>query len=133
MYAEDTFFHLSVAGQFGLAILSVVLAAFTAWLFSKISTRFSLSVKVLLALVFLWLFIWLSPQVYYFYYLLLFEGLPVQWVIQTPPTLSELFLTITFQGKATLSNHSKGALYWLMIVIALLQSSIKGHPRTLGK
>jgi len=81
LYSSDTFFHLSVAGQIGLALLSLVLAAITLGLFVKISSRFGLIVKVTTAIVFLWLFVWLSPQIYYAYYWFLFEYLPVQIIV----------------------------------------------------
>lgn len=119
MYSNDTFFHLTLLGQIGLALLSLGLACATLWCFLKISSRFGLFVKVLLAFVFLWLFVWLSPQVYYLYYLQLFDGLPMQIVIHAPPTPVEILRTITFTTNANLSAHSKGILFWLMVILAV--------------
>lgn len=119
MYSEDTFFHLTVPGRIGLVILSLMLSALTIGLFWKISSRFKLLVKVLIAVVFIWSFIWLSPQAYYLYYIQLIDGLPLQNVIQRPPSLVEIFQTITFTGKSNLSNHGKGLVFWAMILIAL--------------
>ena len=119
MYAEDTFFHLTVPGRIGLAILSLALAAVTVWLFRKISSRSGLIVKLGIAVLMLWLFIWLSPQAYYLYYIQIIDGLPLQNVIQAPPGPVELFHTVSFSGKGNLSEHSKGVLFWIMVGIGI--------------
>ena len=125
MYQGDTFFHLSIPGQVGLAVLSGILAIITIWCFLKISSRFGTPVKVLLAFVTLWLFVWLSPQVYYLYYWLVFENLPMQIVVQYPPTITTVFELVTFTGPANLSAHSKGVLLWLMVFIGMRQQSTR--------
>ena len=119
MYSKDTFFHLSFYGQIGLLILSLVVSAITIWLFWKTSKRFKLPIKLILAIAFIWIFIWLSPQVYYLYYIQIIEGLPLQNVIQWPPSIFEILHTLTFTGKSNLSNHSKGLMFWVMMLIAL--------------
>ncbi len=123
MYSEDTFFHLTVQGRIGLVILSLFLGAITIGLYWKISNRFRIVVKVLCAVVFIWVFIWLSPQAYYLYYIQLIDGLPLQNVIQFPPSPIEVFQTITFSGQSNLSNHGKGLVFWAMTLIALKQVS----------
>ncbi|MEM9329710.1 MAG: hypothetical protein AAGA53_00185 [Pseudomonadota bacterium] len=122
MYSNDTFFNLTMPGQIGLALLSVILCAFTVWLFLKISTRFALWVKLLLSIVVLWFFVWLSPQIYYTYYWMIFDNLPVQIVIRWPPNLAEVFELMTFTGSNNLSAHSKGALFWIMVITAFWAS-----------
>ena len=122
MYSGDTFFHLTLAGQIGLVICSAVMALLTIWMFTKVSSRFGVLVKVILAIIFLWAFVWLSPQLHYVYYMQLFDGLPLQNVVQTPPHPSEIFRLATFSANANLSDHSKGILFWLMIVIGLWKS-----------
>ncbi len=121
MYAGDTFFHLSPVGQIGLGLLSVFLASIYILGFIKISTRFAMIVKVPLAIVLLWFFIWLSPQIYYLYYRMIFDTLPLQWVIQTPPSILSLLEIIFFFGDSTLSAHSKGILFWLMIGACIIR------------
>lgn len=125
MYSEDTFFHLTIQGRVGLVILSLVLFAFTIGLFWKISSRYNLLVKVLCAIVFIWLFIWVSPQIYYLYYIQIFNDLPYQNVIQKPPSPLEVLKTITFFANSSLSNHAKGIVFWAMMLIALGPSSKK--------
>lgn len=119
MYNQDTFFHLSMSGRIGLVLLSIMiggmLIALHWWLTRQLRIRF----KILLALVFIWAFIWISPQIYYFYYIQIIDNLPLQNVIQFPPSIIELFQTLTFTGQSNLSNHSKGILFWAMVIIAL--------------
>lgn len=128
MYSNDTFFHLTFFGQIGLALLSLGLACATLWCFVKISSRFDLFVKVLLAIVFFWLFTWLSPQVYYLYYLQLLDGLPLQNVIQMPPSPIDLLKIATFTENANLSAHAKGILFWLMIILAIGKARYPNRP-----
>ncbi|MGI9350301.1 MAG: hypothetical protein ACR2O3_01960 [Rhizobiaceae bacterium] len=122
MYGNDTFFHLTVPGQIGLAFLSIILCIAAVWLFLKVSIRFGLLVKVLLALIAIWLFTWLSPQIYYVYYWSIFDNLPFQNVLQFPPHPAEIIRLITFTGDHNLSAHSKGILFWIMIASGSLQS-----------
>lgn len=127
MYSEDTFFHLTTQERIGLVIISLILFAFTVGVFWKISSRFNLLVKVLCAIVFIWIFIWLSPQVYYLYYIQIFDDLPYQNVIQNPSSITEILKTITFFGNNNLSNHAKGIVFWAMIIVALGPSSKKNE------
>ena len=126
MYGNDTFFNLTVPGQIGLAVLSAVLCILTIGLFLKISSRFGTLVKVLIAIVFLWAFTWCSPQVYYAYYWLIIDGLPVQLILQNPPGPVEIIRLLTFTADQNLSDHSKGLLFWLMVAAAMWQS-VKGR------
>lgn len=119
LFANDTFFHLSAMERVGLVILSFVLATAIIAIFWKLTAHWKLILKVSTAIAFIWIFIWLSPQVYYLYYIQIIDGLPLQNVIQWPPTVIEVFQTITFSGKSNLSNHGKGLVFWAMIIIAL--------------
>lgn len=128
MYSEDTFFHLTVTGRIGLVFLSLFLSAFIVGMYWKISIRFKLPIKLLLALVFIWIFIWTSPQAYYFYYIQIFSDLPIQNIIQRPPSGLEILKTITFSGQSNLSNHGKGIIFWAMILIAL-KDNVHSHKQ----
>ena len=120
MYEGDSFFTLCVAGQIGLLIVSLLMAAAALGV-----TRLMTFHRPLILRPFIWAvlfisFIWLSPQGYYTYYRLIFDGLPAQSVIQAPPRPEELLAFLTFTGDATLSAHSVGVLGWLMLVVAML-------------
>ncbi|MEM7239271.1 MAG: hypothetical protein AAF501_15810 [Pseudomonadota bacterium] len=117
LYAEDSFHTLSTAGQAGLAVLSLVLAAVVLVLIWVSPRRGVLIVTVIV----FWLFVWFSPQVYYEYYRLIIEGLPAQIVIGDPPGTEQILALVMFSGEATLSDHGKGVLFWLSMALALVR------------
>jgi len=126
MYERDTFFNLSIPGQIGLAALSLALALVMIWLtftvlkkIPRINLLFDALIALSLAVSAFWLFVWLSPQIYYTYYHLLFDDLPRQIVVKTPPTLETLANLLFFQNRVALSHHATGILGWALILIAL--------------
>jgi hypothetical protein len=120
MYDGDSFFSLTMAARIGLLLLSFGLAALTAVAFIKITCRMAWPVRLLLAPGFLWIFVWLSPQVFYLYYMMLFDHLPLHNVVQPPPRPSQIMRLLSFAGKASLSHHAAGLLGWGLIVLAFL-------------
>jgi len=128
MYDADSFFTLTVWGQIGLAILSLVFA-----LLALVLMRVLVWHKAMILRPFLWgvvfiSFVWLSPQGYYTYYRLIFDGLPAQSVIKSPPPLQQLFALMTFSGPANLSAHSTGVLGWLLLLAAFWPHRKKRTP-----
>lgn len=119
LYAQDSFFTLTLPGQIGLGVLSTVLAIGLVTMTWQITCRRKLMLRLLAALALFWLFVWLSPQVYYGYYMLLFDGLPVQRVIRTPPSLFDLAKLLGFVGGNDLSGHGLGVLGWVILLTAL--------------
>lgn len=117
MYDGDSFLTLSGLGRVGLVLVSLTLAAMMAWLVIRVGRGRPLVVRLCVAFTAFWAFVWLSPQVYYFYYLTLFEGLPLQNVIQSPPSPIEMLSLLTFTEMFNLSNHSKGVLGWVLIAL----------------
>ncbi|EFL88908.1 conserved hypothetical protein [Ahrensia sp. R2A130] len=67
------------------------------------------------------LFDWLTPQIYYFYYMVLIDNLPLQIVTQMPPSPLKLLHLLTFSERSNLSFHSRGLLGWTLIAGAALQ------------
>lgn len=120
MYEGDSFFTLTPAARAGLAVLSLGLSALTMLLFVRMTRRALWLVRLALAPVFFWIFIWLSPQVYYLYYVTLFDHLPLQNVVQFPPGPLEIAQLLSFAGKFSLSRHSAGLLGWGLIVLAVV-------------
>lgn len=121
MYDSDSFFSMTMtmAARIGLLLLSFGLAALTAAAFIKMTCRMAWPVRLLLAPVYLWIFVWLSPQVYYLYYMTLFDHLPLHSVVQSPPRPSQIMHLLSFTGKAALSQHATGVLGWGLIVLAI--------------
>lgn len=120
MYGEDSFFTLTPMGRTGLAILSVVLGVVWVYVTRRLALNRHWIVRLILALVLFAMFIWVSPQIHYSYYHLLFPDLPRQIVIGAPPSFGDLIRSLTFTGHANLSQHGKGVLGLVMIIAALL-------------
>lgn len=125
MYAEDSFYTLSRLGQIGLAVLSLILFVAIVIIVYRLTRNMPFFVRPLIALAAFWAFVWLSPQIYYLYYLTLFDGLPLQNVIQPPPSLMKILKLVIFQNDATLSAHSQGGLAWALVATALWPSRKK--------
>ncbi len=121
MYSQDSFFGLTVPGQIGLVFLSSVLFLLMLWVARKVLTRLSVPARVLGALFLFWIFVWCSPQIYYQYYHLLFEGLPYQWVIWPPASPLDALKLLVFQGPQNLSAHSQGILGWCLLIVPFLK------------
>lgn len=120
MYENDSFLTLSVAERIGLVCVTLLLSAALIWLFWVAIKRVNIWIRPLLALVFLYVFIWLSPQIYYLYYLVIFDFLDLKNVIHPPfnPLILANLLTFTESGK--LADHGKGVLGWILIALSFL-------------
>lgn len=119
MYAEDSFFTLSLAGRFGLIVLSVVLAALCLWIVWRVR-HLKRAYRFLIALGLFWSFVWVSPQIYYLYYIQIFEGLPWQIVVKQIPTPVFLGRVLFFSEQQNLSFHGQALLGWALLLCALL-------------
>lgn len=119
MYAEDSFFSLTIAGRAGLIVLTLLLFAGSIAVVRVMTRVWATPIRVVAAIMLFWVFVWLSPQIYYLYYMVVFNGLPLQNVIHPPPTPLDIFRLMTFSDYATLSDHGKGIMAWMMIVAAL--------------
>ena len=122
MYDGDSFFTLGTGGQIGLVIVTIVLSILMIALTHRVAVMIRWKVwAVVSALTLFWLFVWLSPQAYYLYYLLIIPDLPFQLVVSWPPPAGESLVDlILFRGDSTLSNHGKGALFWVMSATAFM-------------
>ena len=119
MYSGDSFFTLSPWGQVGLALLSGVLTIAMVWLTWRLARCRRLAWRLCLWSIGFVGFIWLSPQIYYFYYWVLIDGLPMQVVIAPLPEIERL-LDVLLLRKHTLSIHGQAALCLLMLLAALV-------------
>ena len=103
-------------------ILSLTLLIGWIWCVRRLVRFRPLWARTLFAVAAFWLFVRLSPQLYYLYYLLISTGLPMQNVIQAPPALPKLAQLLAFRSNATLSAHAQAILGWGMILVAILKS-----------
>lgn len=121
MYENDSFLTLSIAERIGLLCVTLVLSAFLIWLFWLTIKRLNIWLRPLLALVFLYVFIWLSPQIYYLYYLVIFDFLEFKNVIHPPFNPTTLLNLLTFTESGKLADHGKGVLGWILIILSFLK------------
>ena len=129
MYAEDSFFTLTQSGQIGLLVLSVALSVAMIGAIYFLTRKLPLLAALGMAILGFWAFDWVSPQIYYFYYLTQFDGLPVQNVVRSPTSPQKLLRLIVFQDEPTLSAHGRGILAWTLIVVAIWRSrGRRQHP-----
>lgn len=119
LYAEDSFFTLGIGGRIGLALISLVLCAACVWFVFWFVDGMGRVVRLLIAMVVFYMFVWLSPQIYYLYYLIIIDDLPLQWVVQTPPNWRKIGALVTFTDRATLTEHGQGVLWWLLAIVAM--------------
>jgi len=126
IYERDSFFELTIPGRAGLTMLSIILAFIVVCIAYNLykhcprqNPGIGLGLRLVTAVALLWLFSWLSPQAYYLYYQAIFDDLPWQIVIMTPPSIGDLGDILFFQGKNSLAEHSKAALGWILILGAL--------------
>lgn len=125
MYEGDSFYTLSILGRAGLILLSIFLATILVLTLLKIIKRFNLLMNLAFSVFFLWLFVWLSPQIYYTYYMLLFDFLEFKSVLKLPPAPNEILGLLSFTDQANFSNHSKGILGWIMVLMSFWQSYVR--------
>ncbi len=118
MYEGDSFFTLGFLESAGLLVVTALLALGMLALARRFC-RGRLGRRLVAAVVLFWVFLWLSPQVYYAYYQLIFEGLPVQIVIGWPPGAETVARRLVFAGPATLAAHGQGVLGWILVVGAV--------------
>jgi hypothetical protein len=118
MYSEDSFYTLGTYGR--LAVIAVSLGMFAVLLalgYVLAKARKGV-VRIAIGMFLFWIFVWLSPQVYYTLYQFLFEGLPRQWVVGNPPMADELVRLIIFSDRQTLSAHGQGVLFWALMLLS---------------
>jgi hypothetical protein len=118
MYRDDSFFTLGLVEAVGLLVVSVLLVLGVLALARRLC-RGRLGRRLVAAAGLFWVFLWLSPQVYYAYYQLIFDGLPVQIVIGWPPGAETVLRRLVFAGPATLAAHGQGVLGWGLAVVAV--------------
>lgn len=121
MYENDSFLTLSIAERIGLVCVTLVLSAALILLFWLSIKRVNIWIRPMLALVFLYVFIWLSPQVYYLYYLLIFDFLEFKNVIHPPFNPLTLLNLLTFTESGKLADHGKSVLGWILILLSFLK------------
>tara|TARA_R110002126_G_scaffold126726_1_gene268915 strand:+ start:281 stop:685 length:405 start_codon:yes stop_codon:yes gene_type:complete len=115
MYENDSFLTLSMSERIGLVCVTLALSLFVIYAYRALSFKRSFGIRIGLAFVCLYLFVWLSPQAYYQYYLQIFDFLEFKNVIHSPPNPIVLLKLLTFTESDRLSHHGQGILGWILI------------------
>ena len=118
MYRDDSFFTLGLLEAAGLVVVTALLVLGVLALARRLC-RGGPWRRLVWAAGLFWVFLWLSPQVYYAYYQIIFHGLPVQIVIGWPPGAEAVLRRLVFAGPATLAAHGQGVLGWVLVVGAV--------------
>ncbi len=118
MYRDDSLFTLGLVEAAGVLVVSGLLVLGVLALARRLR-RGGPGRRVVAAAGLFWVFLWLSPQVYYAYYQIIFDGLPVQIVIGWPPGAETVLRRLAFAGPATLAAHGQGVLGWVLVVGAV--------------
>ena len=138
-YKGDSFHTLSEPGQVGLLLLSLVLAvaliglaAAKTWHLYRVAGAWSFPrfpgfvlLDGLANLLLFWLFLWLSPQLYYAYYLVLFDDIAWQWVVKPPPGLGVVLDLLAMARSGSLSDHGLGLLGRAVLLLSLTAPALR--------
>lgn len=119
MYENDSFLTLAMGERIGLVCVTLALSLFVIYAYRALSFKRSFAIRFSLAFVCLYLFVWLSPQVYYQYYLQIFDFLEFKNVIHSPPSPIKLLKLLTFTESYRLSHHGQGILGWILINMSI--------------
>ena len=61
----------------------------------------------------------LSPQLFYIYYRLIFADLPLQWVIGASAQVDRFALALTLQPGSSLAATATGLYFWLLVSLTI--------------
>ncbi len=121
---NDSFFTLTPSGRAGLVMLSAVFLAALYWLLA-VKTRWLrrrwrgrgalIAVDIVLGWLIYLAAYHLSPQLYYSYYLTLFDTLPAQWVIDAEVDWGALRAIVIPGAKDRLSDLLASAGFWAVL------------------
>ncbi|KIT14229.1 hypothetical protein [Jannaschia aquimarina] len=125
-YARDSLFTLEAWQIAGVLAVAGLLAAI--WVGLALRTSGPWPVRLAFGAGLAWSFEWLSPQVFYLYYLAVLEGLPLQWVIGWPPAPARMLELLTFGEAESLSGLGRGLLGWVVILLSLWRRGRGASP-----
>ena len=128
MYQQDSFFDLSQWERVGLVCISAMLAILFLFASYRLLRNKPILIRLSGALMLFWVFVWVSPQIYYTYYRMIIPDLPLQWVIWPPASPVDALRMMVFSGPQNLSAHSQGILGWVLLVVPFLWRQRNSGP-----
>jgi hypothetical protein len=139
---QDSFFTLSSMGSAGLALLSLSFLVLVFWVLGLKSKWMSdrlngtagaqRAIRITLDVAMGWLIFLLlhrlSPQLYYLYYMMLFDGLPMKWVVHADDEWLRLGATIIPGPKERLADFLACTGFWVVLPFTLMMHRAS-HPK----
>jgi hypothetical protein len=125
-YPQDSYWTLGWAGRAGvLAISAIGIAVFFAgiavktrvilrWKRQATTTAWAL-IDIAIGLLMFGVLFSISPQVFYSFYLLIFQGLPQQWVIDGLLDTDRLKMIAKMDPLGSLADHLAGITLWAVV------------------
>lgn len=131
-WSGDSFYHLDPIEQFGLLAWSMLLIFILGWISAlktgriehqfrskaSISNRPSLAthlLDIIITLALFELFYAFSPQLYYGYYLIIFDDLPLQWIAPNDFSLSQTINRIAMHSIDKFSDLLAALTLWILV------------------
>ena len=126
MYNGDRLFDLNFWTAAGLVLVAALLALGMVALTRRAVRGKGLAGRVVVGLALFYAFVWLSPQVWHFYWSVVAGGSPWEAVIGWPPAPEGPIRLLVFSGPWTIAAHAAGVLGWALIVVAV-------RPKSFGR
>lgn len=130
-YGEDSFWTLALRDRFAVAGLAAALMLLGGWVAFRVACTMATrcdglrlrvamltgNISITLACYFgLW---FVSPQIFYSYYRLIFENLPQQWVIGSSAQLDRFVVALLFEGNISLADSAAGLYFWMLLSLTV--------------
>lgn len=128
MYQQDSFFDLSQWERVGFVCISAMLAILFLFASYRLLRNKPILIRLSGALILFWVFVWVSPQIYYTYYRMIIPDLPLQWVIWPPASPVDALRMMVFSGPQNLSAHSQRILGWVLLVAPFIWRQRNSGP-----
>lgn len=120
MFEGDTYFIHVAGAEVALAVFSGLLVFLAIAAVRLARRRVELAAAApAIGIVFWWLFLWLTPQLYYLLYVALSDALAFDLIIGWPPGPGRMMELLGFRGEASLTDFAVGVLGWAMILASL--------------
>ncbi len=124
-YPGDSFHTLGMPQAAGLVLLSAAMTAGILLVAKSAAESFQYYLRepvaslVILPFALLLFLIWdfLAPQIYYGYYLVIFDGLPLQWVLHPDKILERLIAFMTPGPAVSLANDTAALMLHTLLLL----------------
>ncbi len=127
-YTDDSLWTLGWGGRIGVVAISVIglvgifaALALKSRAFGRFSPWMAIPLDILAGLLIYLGVLWLSPQVYYTFYQMIFTDLPVQIVIKSPVDPDRLHQILIPVKGGSLADHLASIGFWAVLPFTIWQ------------